>query len=256
MAFKFVETVDAIAMSGIRMTVVGGVPSPWSEAAKAIFHIKGLDWAAVRLEPENDIQTHWTGRQSAPAAILNDGNPLSSWIDILFLGEQLAPEPSLLPVGPFDRALTIGLSHEFLGENGLARARRLQLVHAGLEGKEGFTEPVANYLAAKYGYTPQHGAAAELRVRNLLKMYAKRLRSQHEAGSQFYIGDSLTYVDICSAVTTALFQPLPERDCAMRRSTGAAFETTDNTTRTLLDPIVLEHRDLIYRRFLELPVIL
>ena len=31
------------------MVVVGGVPSPWGEAAKGILHIKGIDWAAVRL---------------------------------------------------------------------------------------------------------------------------------------------------------------------------------------------------------------
>jgi hypothetical protein len=31
------------------MVVVGNVPSPWGEAAKGILHIKGIEWAAVRL---------------------------------------------------------------------------------------------------------------------------------------------------------------------------------------------------------------
>ena len=49
MPFKYVSVDEAIARRGLRMVVVGGVPSPWGEAAKGILHIKGVDWVAVRL---------------------------------------------------------------------------------------------------------------------------------------------------------------------------------------------------------------
>lgn len=36
MAFQYVSVDEAIRRSGVRMVVVGGVPSPWGEAAKGI----------------------------------------------------------------------------------------------------------------------------------------------------------------------------------------------------------------------------
>ena len=49
MTFDYVSVEEAIERRGLRMVVVGGVPSPWGEAAKGILHIKGIDWVAVRL---------------------------------------------------------------------------------------------------------------------------------------------------------------------------------------------------------------
>ena len=49
MAFEYVGVDEAIKRRGLRMVVVGDVPSPWGEAAKGIFHIKGIEWVAVRL---------------------------------------------------------------------------------------------------------------------------------------------------------------------------------------------------------------
>jgi len=36
MTFQYVSVDEAIKRSGVRMVVVGGVPSPWGEAAKGI----------------------------------------------------------------------------------------------------------------------------------------------------------------------------------------------------------------------------
>ncbi len=49
MSFQYVGVEDVIKRGGLRMVVVGGVPSPWGEAAKGILHIKGIEWVAVRL---------------------------------------------------------------------------------------------------------------------------------------------------------------------------------------------------------------
>ena len=90
------------------------------------------------------------------------------------LAERLAAEPLLIPTDPFERALVFGLAHEICGESGLGWSRRLQLVHAGLNGARGFSEPVSKYLGKKYGYSPEAGAAVGARVAELLRMLAGR----------------------------------------------------------------------------------
>jgi glutathione S-transferase len=252
--FEYIEVEEARKRAGLRMVVVGEVPSPWGEAAKGILHIKGIRWAAVRLTYDSEPLREWAGQRSGPVAIYDDERPRAGWAEILLLAERLAPAPALLPADPGERALLFGISHEICGEAGLGWSRRLQLIHAGLKGAGGFREPVAKYLAKKYGYRAETGAAAADRVTALLGMLASRLKSQHENGSRYYLGSSLTAVDIYSATFMALFHPLPQAQCPMSASTRAAFETRDAQIDAALDPILLEHRDLMYAQHLELPL--
>lgn len=254
MAFKYVGIDEAIAQPGLRMVVVGGVPSPWGEAAKGIFHIKGIDWSAVRLVYDSEELVKWAGQQNGPVAIYADEPPRSGWAEILLLAERLAPEPSLIPQDPAERALMFGLAHEMLGEAGLGWSRRLQLVHAGLRGEGGFPERVAKYIGDKYGYTPAAGAAAGRRVAELLSMLASRLKTQRQTGSSYYFGDAPTAVDIYSATCSAMFAPLAPEHCEMHPKSRAAFDTLDARTQAALDPVMLEHRDMMYARFLPLPL--
>ena len=254
MTFEYVSIDEAITRSGLRMVVVGGIPSPWGEAAKGILHIKRIDWAAVRLTYDSEPLKQWAGRRDGPVAILDAERPRSGWAEILLLAERLAPEPALLPLDAGERALAFGLAHEICGEGGLGWARRLQLVHAGLQGTGGFDRRAAAYLAKKYGYSPEVGAGAGLRVAELLAMLAKRLAVQKDRGSAYYFGDSLTAVDVYSATFMAMFRPLPHEVCAMDPSSRAAFETIDPPLDAALDPILIEHRDRLYAQFLELPL--
>ena len=254
MAFQYISVEEARKRGGLRMVVVGGVPSPWGEAAKGILHIKGIDWAAVRLVYDSESLKEWAGRRSGPVAIYDNEQPRAGWAEILLLAERLAPTPSLLPADPAERAMVFGLSHEICGEAGLGWSRRLQLIHAGVQNAGGFPEQVARYLGKKYGYRPETGLTATARVTALLGMLAARLKSQHERGSRHYLGSSLTAVDVYSATFMALFRPLPHEQCAMSASTRAAFETRDAQTEAALDPILLKHRDMMYAEYLELPL--
>ena len=146
------------------MVVVGGIPSPWGEAAKGILHIKGIDWTAVRLVYDSEPLKEWAGQRSGPVAIYDDDKPRAGWAEILLLAERLAPTPALLPKDAAERALVFGLAHEICGEDGLGWSRRLQLIHAGLQGAGGFAPRVAGYLAKKYGHSPETGSAAGARV--------------------------------------------------------------------------------------------
>jgi glutathione S-transferase len=254
MPFEYVSVEEAIARRGWRMVVVGGVPSPWGEAAKGILHIKGIDWAAVRLVYDSESLKAWAGQRSGPVAIYDDERPRAGWAEILLLAERLAPTPALLPKDAAERALVFGLAHEICGEDGLGWTRRLQLIHAGLQNAGGFAPRVAAYLAKKYGHSPATGSAAGARVVALLGMLAARLKAQRAAGSRYYVGNALSAVDIYGATFMALFAPLPHEHCVMDASSRAAFETLDAATAAALDPMLLEHRDMIYRERLALPL--
>jgi len=252
--FEYVSVEEAIKRRGVRMMVVGDVPSPWGEAAKGILHIKGIEWVAVRLTYDNELLKEWAGQRSAPVLVYENERPRSGWAEILLLAERLAPAPSLLPTNPADRALVFGLAHEICGEEGLGWSRRLQLVHAGLHNTGGFPERIAKYLGKKYGYTPEAGAAASPRVAKLLGMLIARLKAQRQAASRYYLGNSLTLIDVYSATFAAMFDPLPPEQCKMDASTRTAFAWRDAHIDAALDPILFEHRDMMYRKYLELPL--
>jgi glutathione S-transferase len=254
MTFQYVSVDEAIKRGGVRMVVVGGVPSPWGEAAKGILHVKNIEWAAVRLVYDSEPLKEWAGQRSGPILMYNDERPRAGWAEILLLAERLAPNPALLPKDAADRAHVFGLAHEICGEHGLAWSRRLQLIHAGLNGQGGFPERLCKYLGRKYGYSAGAGADAGSRVADLLRMLASRLKEQRRAGSRYYVGDALTAVDIYSATALAMFVPLPPGQCQIEGSTRAAFESRDPQIEAALDPILVQHRDMIFAERLELPL--
>ena len=252
MTFEYLPVSEAIARRGLRMVVVSKVPSPWGEAAKGIFHIKRIDWAAVRLVYDDDALKEWAGQRSGPVAMYDDEPPRSGWQEILELAERLAPNPPLLPLEEAARAKVLALAEKFCGKGGLGWTRRLQLVHAGLQRSGGFVERVAGYLGKKYGYDPAAAAEDGAHVRALLGGFAAELRAQ--PGKPYYLGESLSAVDVYSATFMALFQPLPEGQCAMDPGTRAALAWLDDQTRAALDPILFVHRDMMYARHLDSPL--
>jgi glutathione S-transferase len=253
-SFQYLSVEEAVARRGLRMVVVGQVPSPWGEAAKGIFHVKRMDFAAVRLVYDNDALKSWAQQLSGPVAIFDDEPPRSGWAEILMLAERLAPTPALLPLEPLPRARALRLAEDFCGQNGLGWHRRLQLVHAGLNNAGGFPERIAGYLGKKYGYAPADSHLHPIRVRELLGSFAAVLRAQRDAGHEYYLGAQFSAVDIYSAAFMAMFKPLAEEQCAMHPGVRVGLETLDAPTAQALDPILLEHRDRVYARHLELPL--
>ncbi|RYG13442.1 MAG: hypothetical protein EON92_05455 [Burkholderiales bacterium] len=254
MGFAYISVEAAIASTGVRMVVVGEVPSPWSEAAKGIFHVKRIPWAAVRLAYDNHALKAWAGQRSAPIVVVDDEPPRSGWADILQLAQRITPTAPLLPENSADRALVLGLAQEVCGENGLGWMRRLQLVDAGLREAGGFHPKVAAYIGKKYGYSAEAASTATSRVVQILGMLTERLRSQQAAGSKYYVGKQLTAVDIYSATFMALLRPLAHNVCPMDAVTRQAFEYRDPATDAALSDVLLGHRDMMYRDHLALPL--
>jgi hypothetical protein len=251
MGFQYVSVEDAIPRAGLRMVVVGKVPSPWGEAAKGFFHLKGLDFVAVRLAYDNPALKAWAGQHSGPVVLYDSEPPRSGWAEILMLAERLAPSPPMLSLEPNERGRALELADLFCSERGLGWTRRLQLVHAGSQKIGGFPERVASYLGGKYGYDATQAATLTPRVCELLGRFAQALRA---SGRDYYFGDTPNAVDVYSATFMGLFQPLPDSQGAMEPYARKAFEYLDDATRAALDPILFEHRDRMYARHLELPL--
>ena len=47
---NYLTPAEVFAHDGLRLVLVRGLPSPWSQAAKTIFEIKGLDYVAAALD--------------------------------------------------------------------------------------------------------------------------------------------------------------------------------------------------------------
>lgn len=253
MPFEYIDIETAQSTPGLKMVVVKGVPSPWSESAKGILHVKGIPWKAIYHLPNDPVLAEWTGHNNAPVLMDEGSRPRTGWAEILLFAEAEAPNVPLLPEDAKNRAELLGLAHEMLGQEGLAWSRRLQVVHLGMQ-MDGPAKLRASYIGEKYGYDPQRLEAVSRRIQTLLSLFSERLRSQKEQGSNYYHGDRLSVLDIYSAATMALFAPLPDTQCALHPATRAGFSYLDAQTKEALDPLLLEHRDMIYEQHLELPL--
>lgn len=255
----YVEPEDAQKLPGLRLALTTGVPGPWSEAAKSIFHVKKLDYVPVRqtaMDP-NDALVAWTGHRNAPQAVYEDGPARIGWEEILALAERLAPEPSLVPSDERERALMYGLSHALCSEDGLGWNRRHQLLAPMLSLPGADSNPAlagANVLGDSYGWSAEAAAHADARVCSILGLFSEQLANQKAAGSKYLVGESLTAVDIYWAAFAALLRPLPPEQCPMPESLRAGYGGTTPATDEVLDEALLAHRDFIYETHLQLPL--
>jgi len=243
---------------GLRLVTVPGIPSPWSEAAKGILHVKQLPYVRGAMEPggENAELVAWTGQNSAPVLAWEDEKPRTGWAEVLLLAERLAPEPRLVPEAPAARARFFGLAHELMGEQGLGWCRRSAGIHtavtAGGAGQAGW----ALTFGRKYGYREDEGELYRRRTREILELFAAQWERQQEEGSGFLLGKSLTALDIYWAAMAALVEPLSEEHCPMPPAMRMFYGLRDADLRPPGTDALLAHRDRIYRDHLVLPVVL
>lgn len=251
---EWLDVATARDLAGLRLVLTAGVPGPWGESAKGIFHAKGIPFARVAqsLGGDNDALRAWTGRDDAPIAVWNDEKPRDNWIDIALLAERIAPSPRLVPDDVDERARVFGLGRELCGELGLGWCRRLMLVQQLKKAAPDL--PVTGYLASRYGWDPEIAAAAPARVAAILRTFVAQLAAQRDAGRRYLVGDALSVLDIWWAAFAVMIEPLPHELCPMRADTRMAYQVRDPVVRDASDPALIAHRDFIYREHLELPV--
>jgi glutathione S-transferase len=252
---KFVTLEEARGATGLKLVVAASLPSPWSEAAKGILHVKGIDALLVRFASTDKAVREWMGWHNVPVLIA-PGQPLRThWAEILEAAERIGAErgsPSLVPTAEDDRVRLFGLAHELLGDDGLVWSGRTLVIHRGLvtEGREGFPLRIAQYLAPKYGYAPERVEAARARVHSLFDRFARLLE-----GRTYALGNTLTALDIYLAVAIAPFAQMPEELCPETHPiVRHAFATAAPDLFDTIPPALVAHRDRIYQKHLELPV--
>jgi len=256
---EFVDIETARGAQGLRLVLTRGVPGPWSQAAKGIFWVKRIPYVAVAQEGggANEDLVAWTGRADAPVAMYDDEPPRSSWMEIVHLAERLAPEPALIPEDPRVRALMFGYANELCGELGFGWSRRLMMLDRMLprDGDALRGEGPIQTLGRRYGYSREAAAEAAPRVAAILRALSDLLREQYAARRPFFVGDRLSAaLDIYWAAFAALLEPLPPDLCPMPDYLRPFYVLDDSEVRRAADPLLLEHRDRIYRESLELPV--
>jgi glutathione S-transferase len=252
MPFEYVSVDEAIARRGLRMVVVGGVPSPWGEAAKGILYIKRLDWVAVRLAYDSEPLRPWAGQRSGPIAIYDNEPPRAGWAEILLLAERLAPEPALVPSDALARAQLFGLAHEICGEEGLGWTLRLLMIHAGRQASP--PTPISGYLGGKYGYSREAAAAAPARAVALLRMLSALLAREKARGNGYLLGASVTALDLYFAAFSNLLAPLPPEQLPMPPAARAILTSPPPEVMAALDPALLAHRDFVFAKHVGLPL--
>ncbi len=258
---KYASIAEAKAMPGLRLILgAAAVPGPWREACKGIFHVKKIPYTAVSSAgadgtPRELIE--WTAQASAPVAVYNDERPRSTWIEQLYLAERLQPEPALIPSNADDRVAMFGYINEIAGENGLGWQGRLMLLDNTLNDQK--MDPRARgfwqSIGGKYLYSSEGAAAAAAKIVSILKFLSARLEQQKQKGRKFFIGDRLSALDIYWAAFATLVQPLLQELCPMASSFRELYTQKNPDILAAASPLLMEHRDFIYREYLELPIV-
>jgi len=259
---KWIDVESARRHPGLRLVLTAGVPGPWGQAAKSLFDAKRIPYARVRQAggESNEALVAWTGHSNAPQAVWEDEPARTGWSEIIELAERIAPEPALLPSEPARRADVVGLCQLIAGPEGIGWQRRLMIFHEVLDLPESAmpaNAPVRVLVAGmgeRYGYSREAAEAAPARTAAILGLLGERLERQQQRGSRYFVGDSLTALDIYWAAFSAMLEPLPPALCAMPESLRPQYTVRDPRVRAAAKPLLFEQRDFVYRQHLVLPV--
>ena len=263
---KYYEVAEARDMPGLRLVLTAHVPGPWGESAKKILDYKQIPYIPVAQHAggENADLVAWTGIRNAPNAMYEDEAPRTGWYEILMLAERLAPERPLLPTRSEERALVLGICMEICGEWGFGWARRAMMGSP----YAGPVDPVraANLSKPFWGpedsarmrkaYSASVGGAAEApdRCADIVRMLAARLHRQKAEGSPYLVGYSPTAADFYWMVFSMALDPLPHEVNPMPDWMRMAYDMIGPVLEGVKDPILLEHRDMMYARHSKLPL--
>ena len=248
---QFVDLAAAREHPGLVLVVSALVPSPWSEAAKGIAHIKGLDAVCVRGRPRDAELEAWTQSHNVPVAMYPDEPPRTGWAEILMLSERLNPEVPLIPRQAEQRLRLFGLAHELAGEGGLGWSARLLIIDGSLrsQGAHGFPLRAAKYLARKYGHAPERVDAAQVKVREVLAQLAGELERSRSAGHDYLLGDTVSALDIYSAAFLSMLVGVSEADCpTMSAEFRPIYSYLSEELGIEAPRSLIEHRAFMYSR--------
>lgn len=255
----YVKVEAARRLDGLRLALTAGIPAPWSEAAKAVLAAKKIPFTAVfqAAGADNEELVAWTGHRNAPTAMYRDEPPRVTWLDILNLAERLQPEPSLVPAGIEDRILMNGLLNEVAGEGGMLWSGRYLMLR-GMEEALGPDAVAANPMFRDYRYSAEAADAAAAKMVSILGRLEEQLDRQRALGNRYFIGDSVTALDLYWACFSQTLKPLAPELCPIPAGVRAAWESVAGIlfreTGYKPEACLMEHRDFVFREHIGLPL--
>ena len=256
-ALPIVDVETAKSARGLRLVVLGDVPSPWSQAAKTLVELKQIPAVLVKKKYGDTTVQAWTGIANGPIALYDDELPKTGWAEILQLLERIQTQRSLIPKEPEQRMALFGMGHELLGEGGLMWSARMFTLEASFEsgGKRGWLLPVAKHLGPRYGYTPGCGVAAKARAEEILNLVHQRLMRAKARGHEYLLGNTVSALDIYLASVLNAVAPLSNEQCPMHPAVRPSFEFIQAELQGALTTELLAHRNHIVQKYFELPLL-
>jgi hypothetical protein len=248
---SFQEIVDH---SGLRIVMVQGMPSPWAQAAKTIFEVKGLEYVAAPWVPgeANDEIAKWGwGGQRADRRMGHrktdqpvDGHPLP---------ERAARAKA---VDDSARRDTAGIDDRPLERDLRTSRHRMEQAIAAIAPMlaSGNPPPQIARMGGKYGYNEADAKAAGERTAQSLKALDAQLKSQYARGVHFFVGDALSALDIYWTAFANLLDPLPKEQCPMPEAYRPGFTVNDPVVKEALTPLLFDHRSRIFGEYFRNPM--
>jgi hypothetical protein len=250
---EYLSVEEARSQSGLRLALTRGVPGPWSEAAKAMFTLRGVDYIPVQQkagDPNSEL-VDWTGHRNAPIALYNDEAPRVRWLELLDLTERLGSGESLVPDDREERMFMVGLINEIAGETGLAWNARILMFHAGIQALG--PDAAKNPMYAEYRYDAAAIESSVMKIEDFLGYLASHIEAQREQGSHFLVGARFSAADVYWAYFSNMLETLPPEQCQVSDGLRGMWGVMANSISGY-DPKIIEQRDRIFAEHLVLPL--
>lgn len=250
---EYLTVEEARNQSGLRLALTRGVPGPWSEAAKAIFTLRKVDYVPVEQMAggENNELVQWTGHRNAPVAVYENEAPRVRWLELLDLAERLGSGPSLVPEDRDDRMLMVGLINEIAGEGGMAWNARSLMFHAGILAQG--PEAAKNPMYADYQYDAKIIDANQAKIESFLAYLSSHIKAQQAQDSHFLVAGQLTAADVYWAYFSNMLEILPPEHCAVSDGLSDTWGILAQSISGY-DPLLIEQRNRIFADHLLLPL--
>ncbi len=250
---EYLTVEQARNLPGLRLVLTRGVPGPWSEAAKAIFTLRNVDYVAVQqlAGDDNPELVEWTRHRNAPVALYEKEAPRVRWLELLDLAERLGSGPSLAPEDRDNRVFMVGLINEIAGEGGMAWNARGLMFHAGIIAQgAGAAE---NPMYRDYRYDAGEVEANTAKIQAFLDYLADHVKAQQGQGSHFLVGSQLTAADVYWAYFSNMLELLPPQQCPVPDGLRDVWAVLAKSIAGY-DPVLIEQRDKIFADHLLLPL--
>ena len=131
--------------------------------------------------------------------------------------------------------------------------RRLTMTSAAAPALPPAQDEGRKKMMSQYGARSGADQGAEDRCIAILKGLTAQLRRQQEAGSGYLVGDRLSLCDIHWACFSQLVGALGPEHFTMPDQMRAIYSTLSERLGAALDPVLMEHRDRIWREHIGLP---